>query len=395
MRWFIVEPSWIASIFRIVEALEKFFDALCLSHLIIAFLVKLSRRLLSQLWFYFKRVFRSCNRFEVSLASDALDDWALLPTKPDWAGDDLLSKVVDAAISNKVLYEGIMKPMARRTLINTAEKNGVAWRDIAEELGNEPAVKQALAEIENKSVEYPEYYLQPFHAYAEGNLCWQAAVEAEPATYSMALRVWPKDRITADAAQKRLRDSYTGALRAHVDEYYGKEPDTIVDVGCSVGISTRYISDAFPNSKMVGLDLSPYMLAVAKHRDVGEPGSERRTWVHGKGEDTKMADNSVDIVSLAFVIHECPEYATRALMTEAARILKPGGVFVMTDNNPKSPVIQNLPPALFTLMKSTEPHSNEYYTIDIEEMLRECGFEHVHTENTDPRHRTVLGSLKK
>ena len=113
--------------------------------------------------------------------------------KPDWAGDDLLSKVVDAAISNKVLYEGIMKPMARRTLINTAEKNGVAWRDIAEELGNEPAVKQALAEIENKSVEYPEYYLQPFHAYAEGNLCWQAAVEAEPATYSMALRVWPKD----------------------------------------------------------------------------------------------------------------------------------------------------------------------------------------------------------
>ena len=95
--------------------------------------------------------------------------------------------------------------MARRTLINTAEKNGVAWRDIAEELGNEPAVKQALAEIENKSVEYPEYYLQPFHAYAEGNLCWQAAVQAEPATYSMALRVWPKDRITADAAQKRLR----------------------------------------------------------------------------------------------------------------------------------------------------------------------------------------------
>jgi ubiquinone/menaquinone biosynthesis C-methylase UbiE len=315
--------------------------------------------------------------------------------KPDWAGDDLLSKVVDAAISNKVLYEGLMKPMARRTLINTAEKNGVAWRDIADELGNEPGVKKAFAEIEDKSVDYPEYYLQPFHAYSEGNLCWQAAVEAEPATYSMALRVYPKERITADAAQKRLRDSYTDALRAHVDEHYGKEPETIVDVGCSVGISTRYISDAFQKSKMVGLDLSPYMLAVAKHRDAGEPGSERRSWVHGKGEDTKMADNSVDIVSLAFVIHECPEYATRALMTEAARILKPGGVFVMTDNNPKSSVIQNLPPALFTLMKSTEPHSNEYYTIDIEGMLRECGFEHVHTEDTDPRHRTVLGSLKK
>ncbi|EEH60559.1 uncharacterized protein MICPUCDRAFT_24606 [Micromonas pusilla CCMP1545] len=183
-----------------------------------------------------------------------------------------------------------MKPMARRTLINTAEKNGVAWRDIA-----------------------------------------------------------------------------------------------IVDVGCSVGISTRYISDAFPTARMIGMDLSPYMLAVAKRADEGKPG----------GEDTKMEDGSVDVVSLAFVIHECPEYATRALLTEAARILKPGGTFVMTDNNPKSAVIQNLPPALFTLMKSTEPHSNEYYTIDIEGMLTEIGFEHVHTEQTDPRHRTVLASKPK
>ena len=37
--------------------------------------------------------------------------------KPDWAGDDILSKAVDAAISNKFLYEVIMKPMARKTLI--------------------------------------------------------------------------------------------------------------------------------------------------------------------------------------------------------------------------------------------------------------------------------------
>ena len=34
--------------------------------------------------------------------------------KPDWAGDDILSRVVDSAISNKFLYEVIMKPMARK-----------------------------------------------------------------------------------------------------------------------------------------------------------------------------------------------------------------------------------------------------------------------------------------
>ena len=337
-------------------------------------------------------------RADASSSSSSTSSLTTDKEKPDWAGDDFLSKVVDAAISNKLLFEGLMKPMARRTLINTAEKNGVAWRDIASALDADPAVKALYDEIRNEDVEYPSYYLQPFHAYSEGNLCWLAAFEAEPATYAMALRVYPKDRITAEEAQRRLRDSYTSALRSHVERYSpgaAAEPELIVDVGCSVGISTRYISDAFPTARMIGMDLSPYMLAVAKRADEGKPGSERREWRHCLGEDTKMEDGSVDVVSLAFVIHECPEYATRALLTEAARILKPGGTFVMTDNNPKSAVIQNLPPALFTLMKSTEPHSNEYYTIDIEGMLTEIGFEHVHTEQTDPRHRTVLASKPK
>lgn len=317
--------------------------------------------------------------------------------KPDWAGDDALSKLVDAAISNELLYENIMKPMARRTLIQTAEKNGIQWRDEAKRLEGDSRVYEAFEAIKDDSIEYPEYYLKPFHAYSEGNLCWLAATEARSATYSMALRVWPKDRITAETAQQRLRDSYTDTVRAHREKYNEAtdvEPKKILDVGCSVGMSTRYLSEAFPQAEIVGLDLSPYMLAVASVSDQGVEGSERRTWVHGKGEDTKYSDATFDIVSLAFVIHECPESATAALMKEAHRVLKPGGTFVMTDNNPQSPVIQKLPPALFTLMKSTEPHSNEYYTIDVQQMLTNAGFENVHQEQTDPRHRTVCGSKK-
>lgn len=36
----------------------------------------------------------------------------------------------------------------------------------------------------------------------------------------------------------------------------------------------------------------------------------------------------------------------------------------------RSPVIQNLPPAIFTLMKSTEPWSDEYYLMDFEAVWR-------------------------
>ena len=83
-------------------------------------------------------------------------------------------------------------------------------------------------------------------------------------------------------------------------------------------MSTRYVSRQFPSVfKTIGIDLSPHMLAVASLRDEQETDSSKRVWIHGKGEDTKMADNSVDVVSLAFVIHECPESATDALMKEA------------------------------------------------------------------------------
>ena len=57
----------------------------------------------------------------------------------------------------------------------------------------------------------------------------------------------------------------------------------------------------------------------------------------------------------------------------------------------RSKTIQNLPPALFTLMKSTEPHSDLYYQMDIEAAMRDAGFLYVFTKEADHRHRAVLG----
>ncbi|WOD39545.1 class I SAM-dependent methyltransferase [Nodosilinea sp. E11] len=308
--------------------------------------------------------------------------------KPDWAGDDLLSKLVNRAIQTPALY-ALMKRQARQVMIKTAEKNGVPWRQTCIDLDT-PEMRQRLEALTNPAVVYPDYYQVPFHAYSEGNLCWQAAFEAAPATYAMALRIWPQEDMSWQAAQDRLRQSFLAVL----DQHGPAQVTDILDIGCSVGISTlsvhrHYAQTTDPEQpvRTVGLDLSPYMLAVAQAQD---PNGEIAQWVHGAAESTGFADASFDVVTMQFVTHELPRAATQAIFAEALRVLRPGGALAIVDNNPQSPVIQALPPVLFTLMKSTEPWSDDYYTFDLEAALQAAGFESLVIVPSDPRHRTLV-----
>ena len=307
--------------------------------------------------------------------------------KPDWAGTDLLSRFVNLLIQIKPIYR-LMKYQARQVLIKTAEKNGIPWRENSQHLDT-PETKQLLESLTNPDITYPDYYQVPFHAYDEGNLCWKAAFEATSATLSMGLRVWPKEDISWETAQERLRSSFHQVL----GQYSPNHVQDVLDIGCSVGLSTLALHRYFcqqKNAKIrtVGLDLSPYMLSVAKRQDTQ---GEIAEWIHGKAEETIFADNSFDVVTLQFVLHELPRQATQNIFREVLRILRTGGCLAIVDNNPRSPVIQNLPPALFTLMKSTEPWSDEYYTFDVETAMQQIGFEYKTTVASDPRHRTIIG----
>lgn len=310
-------------------------------------------------WSNNNKYIKSTSTLSSSSSSDILE-------KPKWAAGGIVSDIVNALISFKPLFS-VMKVGARKTLIDTAEKNGIEWTKTVKNYESiQDILQQSYYNQIKQPSNYPSYYTQEFHAYDEGNLNWQAAFECESATMSMALRVWPKEDITAIDAQDRLRYSFLNAIKSYRKDKNLKEIKSIIDVGCSVGISTFYLAKEYPDVKnILGLDLSPHFLSIAQYRqqeiisnDISSSsGSEkvklssydnqftksnlnRIQWSCQNAESTFYSTGSFDLTAISFMFHELPQQASDDILKEMYRVTASGGVIAITDNNPKSPVIQ-------------------------------------------------------
>jgi len=323
---------------------------------------------------------------------------------------------------------------ARRLIIRTAEGRGIAWRERREQL--QRSAEPLLALSTNPSAAIPTYYRARFHAYDQGNLCWAAACEAEQATDSMALRVWPEEPdLAPDLAQRRLRRAIFSAIEPSLTGPVQR----VLDLGCSVGVGTFALRDwllewqaaaafaGWEDSPAVdgvgpgpagaasallveGLDLSAEMLAVARVREgevlaafgpdaaTGIPTTASATraalpaitWHHAAAEATGLPAGAYDLITLQFVCHELPQSATRAVLAEAARLLRPGGVIAVVDQDPDSEVIRRLPAPIATLLKSTEPYLEQYFSLDMAAALQAAGFHSLRRVACDPRHRVLV-----
>ncbi|MBW4539986.1 MAG: class I SAM-dependent methyltransferase [Myxacorys chilensis ATA2-1-KO14] len=299
----------------------------------------------------------------------------------------LASRAVNSILAIKPIFN-LAKYRARQMMIKRAESIGVAWRDRAAALRDRDWSTE-FNQVNNPDLAYPNYYLCSFHAYTEGNMGWEPATEVEVAAHAVHARIWKDGGIEGDS---RLRQSYNDALKVRLAE----APSEIVDLGCSVGMSTFALQDVFPNAKITGVDLSPYFLAVAQYRTQrrAEPESSDPTWVHAAAESTGLPSASFDLVSASLVFHELPREAAIAILQEAKRLLRPGGHLAIMDMNPKSEIYAKMPPYILTLLKSTEPYLDEYFALDIESAIVEAGFAQPTMTCNTPRHRTIVAQVK-
>jgi ubiquinone/menaquinone biosynthesis C-methylase UbiE len=292
---------------------------------------------------------------------------------------DLTSRLVKGILSIEPLAD-FAKSRARQMMIKRAEEIGVPWRENVQQLSDRHW-EEDFNQIQHPDLKYPDYYTTSFHAYPEGNLSWKAAWEVESAARSVHAKIWSEAGVNGDTM---LRQSYHQALQQNLTI----APKTILDLGCGVGMSSIALQEVFPQAEITGVDLSPYFLSVAQYR--GKQQQHSIKWIHGAAESTGLADQSFDLISASLMFHELPATAAQAIIAEAHRLLSPGGYLSIMDMNPQSEVFQKMPPYILTLLKSTEPYLDQYFTLDMGQTFIQAGFANPHIAVTTPRHRIII-----
>lgn len=103
----------------------------------------------------------------------------------------------------------------------------------------------------------------------------------------------------------------------------------ILDAGCGDGRLAMALKDRFPDAEVWGIDVGGPMVRFAHLRanDVNNGAN----FAQRLAEDTKFPDGYFDVVASMLLFHEVDADVNKKIISETARILRPGGTFVPSD----------------------------------------------------------------
>lgn len=116
-----------------------------------------------------------------------------------------------------------------------------------------------------------------------------------------------------------LRPIHRGMLAA----LSSRQSRKVIDICCGTGLMTGLASDA--GLTPVGVDLSPAMLAVARRKH------PHATFIDSDAASLFFADDAFDAATISFALHEKPEPIALAILGEAQRVVRPGGLILVAD----------------------------------------------------------------
>jgi ubiquinone/menaquinone biosynthesis C-methylase UbiE len=108
-------------------------------------------------------------------------------------------------------------------------------------------------------------------------------------------------------------------LMQHVERT--SKPARVLDLGCGTGQLTVDLAQRYPDALVMGGDMSADMLARGRHRGAEVP------FVQANVYGLPFADGSLDLITNTISYHWYLDH--RRALSEVARVLAPGGHFIM------------------------------------------------------------------
>ena len=211
----------------------------------------------------------------------------------------------------------------------------------------------------------PDYYAQDFHFQTGGHLAPEAArlydVQVETLFYG-----------SADVMRRR-------AFRPIHEALAGRDQRavTLLDIACGTGRFLRDVRLTYPRLDLAGLDLSPAYLAEARSHLADLRPSDL---IEANAEAIPRDAESCDIVTSIFLFHELPPDVRTTVAEEIARVLKPGGLFVLVDSLQFADkpdwdgLLEGFP------QRFHEPYYRHYLTDDLAARFHAAGLDPVGTD---------------
>lgn len=102
--------------------------------------------------------------------------------------------------------------------------------------------------------------------------------------------------------------------------------ERVLDLGCTIGLSTLPYCDAFAGAEVHGLDLSAPSLRYGHAR--AEALGKAVHFRQGNAENTPYPEGHFDLIVSHILLHETSRAGLEAIVAECWRLLRPGGVMM-------------------------------------------------------------------